>query len=208
MSDNDARFRTLKRIGPAIEAELHDAGVRTWASLAAVLTALIRVRGVATDALRALRDQASEADRASDAAPAADERDGHEPDRDAPAGGMSDDAPPVPDTSPPQGGTEALEHHLVLDAGKALGGRTRTVDLSLATAELDDGFAYDATLVGRIYGAPDEWTTLGRHSGQGRTSPVPLQFAEIDLAPGLHQLRLDLTVTLPTPRDRPAVGLA
>lgn len=204
MSDDYANFRELKGIGPATEAELHDAGVRTWASLAAVLTALIHVRGVATDTLRALRDQASEADRASDAAPAADDKDGHEP-----AGDTPDDAdPPIHGDMPPPDRAPALEHHLMLEAGKALGGRTRTFDLALATAELDDEFAYDATLVGRIYGASDGWSTLGRRAGQGRAPHLPLHFADVDLAPGLHQLRLDLTVTLATPRDTPAVALA
>ena len=204
MSDDYANFRELKGIGPATEAELHDAGVRTWASLAAVLTALIHVRGVATDTLRALRDQASEADRASDAAPAADDKNGHEP-----AGDTPDDAdPPIHGDMPPHGRAPALEHHLMLEAGKALGGHTRTFDLALATAELDDEFTYDATLVGRIYGASDGWTTLGRRAGQGRAPHLPLHFADVDLAPSLHQLRLDLTVTLATPRDTPAVALA
>lgn len=52
MTDDAAMFRVLTGIGPTTEAELHEAGVRTWSSLAAVVTALLRVKGVASDPLR------------------------------------------------------------------------------------------------------------------------------------------------------------
>lgn len=76
MNEALADFRELDGIGPAIEARLHEAGVYTWAALSDVLTALVRVRGVASDALRGLIEQA--AGHASTADEATEDEAGHE----------------------------------------------------------------------------------------------------------------------------------
>jgi hypothetical protein len=203
MRDELANFRELHGIGPATEGELHEAGVRTWASLVAVLDALGRVRGVAGDALHALRqqarDRASEAATASDAGRVADgaRSDAGHVDR----GGTDASAPVVQGPDPDDG--PVTNHRVTLDAGKVVGGRTRAIDLALSTADFagPEPFTYDARLVGRRYGAPDaDWTTLGQRAGHGQPPDgLPLHFTEVDLSPGLHRLRVDVTLTLETP---------
>lgn len=70
-----ARFRQLKGIGEAREAQLHEAGLRTWAALAQTLDALAQVRNVDSDLLRSLRDQArAKADENDQASGAVGER--------------------------------------------------------------------------------------------------------------------------------------
>ncbi len=122
MTDDAAMFRVLTGIGPTTEAELHEAGVRTWSSLAAVVTALLRVKGVASDPLRTCGTR-----------PGAGRR--------RPPGLRRPAPPPRPRTS--DGGDQpalarttgavgraadeanagTYEHHLILDAGRLVGGR-------------------------------------------------------------------------------------
>jgi hypothetical protein len=211
MSDELANFRELPGIGPATEAELHEAGVRTWSSLAAVLGALGHVRGVVGDALRALRqqarDRASEAAMVSDAGPAAAVTA-------VTAGDATDDAgaPATVDRNTPTADAAGLHHRVLLDAGKVVGGQARAVDLTLSTADAaePEPFAYDARLAARRYGAPDAgWVPLGRHVGNGQPpDTLPLHFGDVDLSPGLHRLRLDVTLTVGTPaRTMPPLTL-
>lgn len=208
MSDELANFRELPGIGPSTEAQLHEAGVRTWSSLAAVLGALGHVRGVVGDALRALRqqarDRASEAATVSDAGPAAA----------VTAGDATDDAgaPATVDRNTPTADAAGLHHRVLLDAGKVVGGQARAVDLTLSTADAaePEPFAYDARLAARRYGAPDAgWVPLGRHVGNGQPpDTLPLHFGDVDLSPGLHRLRLDVTLTVGTPtRTMPPLTL-
>jgi hypothetical protein len=208
MSDELANFRELPGIGPTTEAQLHEAGVRTWSSLAAVLGALGHVRGVVGDALRALRQQAreraSEAAMVSDAGPAAA----------VTAGDATDDAgaPATVDRNTPTADAAGLHHRVLLDAGKVVGGQARAVDLTLSTADAaePEPFAYDARLAARRYGAPDAgWVPLGRHVGNGQPpDTLPLHFDDVDLPPGLHRLRLDVTLTVGTPtRTTPPLTL-
>lgn len=207
MSDESAGFRALTGIGPATERELHDAGVRTWASLVAVLDALANVRGVATDALRAMRhharELASEVVATSDAVPGAAVAEAAQ----AMATGAADHGATVgtatSDDGAMQAGDVTAHHHLVLDAGMVVGGRGRDVELALSTTDIDrvGDFTYDARLVGRAYGTPDDrWATLGRRSGHGHPpADVALRFADVQLPPGLHRLQLDVRVTLAAP---------
>jgi hypothetical protein len=208
MSDELANFRELPGIGPTTEAQLHEAGVRTWSSLAAVLGALGHVRGVVGDAFRALRqqarDRASEAATVSDAGPAAA----------VTAGDATDDAgaPATVDRNTPTADGAGLHHRVLLDAGKVVGGQARAVDLTLSTADAaePEPFAYDARLAARRYGAPDAgWVPLGRHVGNGQPpDTLPLHFGDVDLSPGLHRLRLDVTLTVGTPtRTTPPLTL-
>lgn len=258
MSDMLANFRELEGIGPATEARLHVAGLYTWTALSEILTALLRVRGVAGDKLRALSEQAadraSEADEASDPGPrdtprreafilriALDEGGrpthssathvrtqierpwaGWEPEQvlgfiDEQTGLGARTTGDGADGDDPTGPAAAASqhHHVVLDAGKAMGGRPRDVDLVVSTAGMPDvdAFEYRATLRGRAYGArPDDgaWTTLAERHGHGRPPDhVPLRFDEVALAPGLQRLRLDLAVTLASPRrTAPVLELA
>ena len=58
MTTVHASFNELKGIGPATEAKLHAAGLRTWAALAETLDAIAGVRNIDAARLRGLRDEA------------------------------------------------------------------------------------------------------------------------------------------------------
>lgn len=178
MSDNPAPFRELHGVGPATEARLHAAGVDTWEALSEILTALSRVRGVATDTLRAMTEQAT--DLASEAQPASDA---------GPSGADVDEA--------------ATAHHTTLDAGRTIGGRQRPIHVAVSTAHDDVAFAYAATLRARPYGATaaTDWTTVAQATGR-TTPPEPIDVRgdAAGLPSGLHRLRLDVDVMLAAPR--------
>lgn len=213
MSDDLARFRELHGIGPTTEAELHQAGIRTWDDIASVTTALMRARGVATTAVRAIRDQAR--DRASKAALASDagapDRAGDADERMS-AGGDGDHASRTPPTAAVRTHElSAVRQHLTVDAGKRLGGRVQEVDIALDAGDDGDGqtmIGYDARLLGRPYGTPDgPWRPVGRQAARGRP-PRRLRFHGVALAPGLHRLRLDVTVTTTPGATTPQLAIA
>jgi hypothetical protein len=54
MTETHARFRELKGVGPATESKLHDAGVWSWQDLSEVVHALGGIRGIQSEALKAL----------------------------------------------------------------------------------------------------------------------------------------------------------
>jgi hypothetical protein len=101
------------------------------------------------------------------------------------------------------------EHVVQVDAGRLLGGRPHDIDLLLDVRAAEPGqVRIVAHLVGRTYGqeradAEREqhgWSALGRWEGDvdGR-APVPLHFGGVSLPPGLHRLRLSVTVHLAAP---------
>jgi hypothetical protein len=132
--------------------------------------------------------------------------------------GLTDGAGPAPsqDADELAPGRAASDDHVVaIDAGKALGGRPRTVDLVVSTVGMSDvgEFVYRATLTSRPFGAtPGEvsWVTLGQRTGNGDPhDDLPLRFDDVHLAPGVHRLRLDMALTLQKPqREAPVLQLA
>jgi len=123
----------------------------------------------------------------------------------------------------PAGGQEAMMparrpsrvHVAVLDAGKAIGGADRDIELVLATdkvggvPELD----YQATLSGRPFGQggdPSAWTTLARQAGRAPASDrLPLRFTAVALPPGVQRLRVEVALRVPSPtEDGPKLALA
>jgi hypothetical protein len=96
------------------------------------------------------------------------------------------------------------DHLVVLEAGKVIGGRRRSIALQVATERLIGvhEVEYGATLVGRALGRVDEAERmLGEQVGRAHPpAGLPLQFDDVDLAPGVQRLRLRLAVRLPSPR--------
>jgi predicted flap endonuclease-1-like 5' DNA nuclease len=121
--------------------------------------------------------------------------------------------PAAPAPEPEPAATAPPEHLVVLDAGRAIGGSSRTIELAVATNRLGDpaSFEYRATLAGRPYGDTDgPWTDLASLEGRGRPpARLPVRFEAVDLPPGLQRLRLELALRLAEPRDQaPALALA
>ena len=106
-------------------------------------------------------------------------------------------------------------HVSVLDAGKAIGGASRDIELVLATDEVGDipELAYQATLRGRPFGQggdPSTWTTLARQAGRVTASDrLPVRFTAVALPPGIQRLRVEVALRLPAPsEDGPKLTLA
>jgi hypothetical protein len=119
---------------------------------------------------------------------------------------------PVPDPAP---APAPSEHLVVLDAGRAIGGSRRTIELVVQTNRMGDpaSFEYRATLAGRPYGGAGDatsWTVLSSDAGRGRPpARLPVRFEAVELPPGLHRLRLELDLRLARPRaEAPALALA
>jgi hypothetical protein len=103
----------------------------------------------------------------------------------------------------------------VLDAGKAIGGTSRDIELDLATETVGDvpELEYQATLSGRPFGQagePSTWTTLARQAGRVSVSDrLPLRFGAVALPPGIQRLRVEVALRLPEPsEDGPKLALA
>jgi hypothetical protein len=131
----------------------------------------------------------------------------------APPPEASGGEPPAPAPEPEPAAAAPPEHLVVLDAGRAIGGSSRTIELAVATNRLGDpaSFEYRATLAGRPYGDTDgPWTDLASQEGRGRPpARLPVRFEAVDLPPGLQRLRLELALRLAEPRDQaPALALA
>jgi hypothetical protein len=135
----------------------------------------------------------------------------------APAGESSRDGdlPPSqrqPEPAVPSRGSR--DHLIVLDAGKAIGGASRDIDLVVFdTRAAGADFGYRATLAARRLGAGaagERWTSLASHTGTGRPArQLPLRFPAVLLPAGIHRLQLRIEVTLPAPtRQPPALALA
>ena len=257
MRDTLASFRELTGIGPATAARLRGTGVYAWAAFADVLRALINVRGIIADMLKALSMLTTHlaSDPGATTAPGPPNPEHGEtfilrmsvdvagrPTRsivthmrsqtdrlfsgwspreviefvEEQTGLVATGAPgPRQDTDEPAPGRASNDHVVAIDAGTALGGRPQTIALIVSTAGLADvgTFEYRATLGGRPYGAmPGEasWVTLGQHAGHGDPREhLPLRFEQVDLAPGVHRLRLEMALTLQKPRHAaPVLQLA
>lgn len=108
----------------------------------------------------------------------------------------------------------SADHVLVLDAGKAIGGRSRDIDLVVTNTRSAGGsFGYRATLAGRGLGAGqngDGWINLATRTGTGSAgADLALGFQGVQLPFGIHRLQLRLEVSLPAPASRPpALSLA
>jgi hypothetical protein len=125
------------------------------------------------------------------------------------APGPAADPAPVPPPPLP------AQHLVVLDAGRAIGGGRRTIELAVETSRMGDpvSFRYRATLAGRSYGqAGDDagWTPLATDAGRGRPpARLPLRFEAVELPAGLQRLRLELAVAPARPRAQaPPLTLA
>jgi hypothetical protein len=106
-------------------------------------------------------------------------------------------------------------HVAVLDAGKAIGGASRDIELVLATDKVGDipELEYQATLCGRPFGQgrePSAWTTLARQAGRVAVSDrLPLRFTAVVLPPGVQRLRVEVALRLPAPSEYgPKLALA
>jgi hypothetical protein len=106
------------------------------------------------------------------------------------------------------------DHVVILDAGKAVGGAARNIELVVSTDQLDIGeVEYRATLAGRAYGLPPEagasWTILASHTGRAYPpNRLPLRFEAVQLPRGVQRLRLEMALRLPASKPEvPALGL-
>jgi hypothetical protein len=106
-------------------------------------------------------------------------------------------------------------HVAVLDAGKAVGGTSRDIELELAAGRIGDSaeLEYQATLCGRAFGqagTPSAWTTLARQAGRMASSDrLPLRFPAVTLPPGIQRLRVEVALRFPEPtEDAPELALA
>lgn len=128
-------------------------------------------------------------------------------------GGRPSPSRPSPLARPSPLSRPARDHLVVLDAGKAIGGTSRDVDLVVTnTRAAGADFGYQATLAARRLGAGsgEGWTSVGSYAGIGHPADeLALRFPAVQLPAGIHRLQLRLTVNLPGPTRRsPALALA
>lgn len=102
------------------------------------------------------------------------------------------------------------DHLVVLDAGKAIGGASRDIDLVVTTGRAAGAdFDYRATLAARRLGAGgtgEGWTSLASHAGTCHPArELALRFPAVQLPAGIHRLQLLLKVNLPAPAGQPPV---
>ncbi|MGH3825501.1 MAG: hypothetical protein ACRDRA_22085 [Pseudonocardiaceae bacterium] len=98
------------------------------------------------------------------------------------------------------------DHVQVLDAGRAIGGSRRNIDLEVPTAGVPDlaEFTYEATLECRGYGRTggQDWTTVAVHTGHAQPPErLSLHFEAVELAPGIQRLRVQMTARLAAPQQ-------
>ena len=178
MARGAAEFRRLKGIGPAAEARLHEAGVGTWAELAQVLAVLARSAGRYGD-LTELAEVV--------AAQAADEPEG--------SGDVAaaDPADPVP---------AAVPATVTIDAGLAIGGAPRRIEIRLDTLPQRPEPGARAELVARPLGAgaagrqQPGWLPLGVQripAGGPAGIATTLAFPAVTLPTGIHRLAVRLS---------------
>jgi len=120
----------------------------------------------------------------------------------------------APASQPPrrQGGpsqeTPSSDHVLVFDAGMAIGGVSRDVNLVVTNTRSTGGaFGYRATLAARGLGHGQNgegWITLATRAGTGSAGDeLALGFEGVQLPSGIYRLQLRLEVNLPVPARRP-----
>ena len=113
---------------------------------------------------------------------------------------------------PPQ--RRSRDHLVVLDAGKAIGGASRDIDLVVTNPRAAGAdFDYRATLAARRLGESDAgegWTSVASHAGTSHPGrELSLRFHAVQLPAGIHRLKLLLEVKLAAPtRQPPALALA
>jgi hypothetical protein len=106
------------------------------------------------------------------------------------------------------------DHLVLLDAGKAIGGASRDIDLVVTnTRAAAAGFDYRATLAARRLGAAgtgEGWTILASRTGTGHPQhELALRFPAVEVPVGIHRLQLRLEMYLPAATGRtPALALA
>jgi hypothetical protein len=241
MSESLASFRDLKGIDPATEARLHEAGVFTWEALGAAASALAAVRGsgdTLREVADLVAAQRTEAEGQAALRPPGGERleafvlrmalaaDG-EPRRctvthvrtaaeQAWAGWAPAELARFVEKhsglhAPAASQRPTRDHLVVLDAGKAIGGTSRDIDLVVtSTGAAGADFGYRATLAARRLGAGECWTDVGSHAGTGHPArELALRFPAVQLPTGIYCLQLRLEMNLPAPvRRPPALALA
>ena len=102
----------------------------------------------------------------------------------------------------------SADHVLLLDAGKAIGGADRDINLVVTNTRAARGdFGYRATLAARRLGEEGQgggWTTVGSRRGTGSPAhEVSLGFPAVRLPHGVHRLQLRLEVELAEPAGKP-----
>nr|WP_238151590.1 hypothetical protein [Kribbella sindirgiensis] len=108
----------------------------------------------------------------------------------------------------------SADHLVVLDAGKAIGGTSRDIDLVVTNTRSAGGaFGYRATLAARGLGAGqngDGWINLATRTGTGSAgTDLALGFQGVQVPSGIQRLQLRLEVSLPGSAKRPpALSLA
>jgi hypothetical protein len=129
-------------------------------------------------------------------------------------------SPPSPRRRATAAAPPSRQHLVVIDAGKAIGGASRDIELAVADSRAKvTEFDYRATLAARPLGAGanggEGWTTVAGHAGTshpGTGSPaheLALRFPGVRLPPGIQRLQLRLEVKLAAPaRQPPALALA
>jgi hypothetical protein len=105
---------------------------------------------------------------------------------------------------PTAGAPGVRDHMEILDAGRAIGGSRRDIDVTVLTERVPDHaeFSYQATLEGRDYGlTSQDWTPLAVHTGHAQPpDSLPLHFQAVELPPGLQRLRVQIAARLATPQ--------
>ena len=103
------------------------------------------------------------------------------------------------------------DHLVVLDAGMAIGGASRDIDLMVTGSDTAGAeFGYQATLAARRLGAGGDWTSVASHAGTGHpVRELALRFPAVQLPAGVYRLQLRLEVNLPASAAQPpALALA
>jgi hypothetical protein len=104
----------------------------------------------------------------------------------------------------------APEQLVVLDAGLVIGGHRRDIELEIGdTRSVGTDFSYRATLAAHPLGASG-WAELARQDGQVHPpDQLPLRFGQVELAPGVHRLQVQLAIQGAAPlRKAPKLVLA
>jgi hypothetical protein len=110
--------------------------------------------------------------------------------------------------APATRGPASLDHVLLLDAGKAIGGANRDINLVVTNTRSARGdFGYRATLAARPLGDEGRgggWRTVASRRGTGTPAQeVSLGFPAVGLPHGIHRLQLRLEVQLAAPASQP-----
>ncbi|MEV5963648.1 hypothetical protein AB0L70_17910 [Kribbella sp. NPDC051952] len=119
--------------------------------------------------------------------------------------------PPAEASSRPRS-VASSDQVVVLDAGKAIGGVGRDINLVITNTRAVGGdFGYRATLSAHRLGSNGEgWVAVGARTGTGAAEDdVALRFPGVQLPAGIHSLQLRFELQLPrATRQPPALSLA